>query len=190
MLKSSSLVLFLYTTLISIFFIRSQNTNRLIVLNDKPFPIFLSSSKNETHYFIITSKESLCIEIKTGNIERISSVNEIKKFYIFFNDHLKNDYIYYAFNTGYYQIFCCNPTFVKSNYQFNGFSLSVVGSMIETGDVIVYVYQTNYIHFLYVNERKKRSIHTELKQLTSCKILKNNVHYLCTCNNNYDKIIL
>lgn len=56
MLKSSSLVLFLYISLISIFFIKNQNANKLKVLNDKPFPIYLSSSKNATHYFIITTE--------------------------------------------------------------------------------------------------------------------------------------
>ena len=90
MFKSSSLALNLYITLISIFFIGNQNTNKLIVLNDKPFPVFLSHYKNDTHYFIITSGEYLCIEIKTGNIEKISAESDTYKYYcVFFYRSIK-----------------------------------------------------------------------------------------------------
>ena len=40
----------LYFMLTLIFFIKAQDSNQLIELNNKPFPVFLSSTKNETHY--------------------------------------------------------------------------------------------------------------------------------------------
>ena len=192
MFKSSSLTLNLYITLISIFFINNQNTNKLIVLNDKPFPVFLSHYKNETHYFIITSGEYLCIEIKTGNIERISAeINTYKYYCVFFTDPSNNNYMYYDYYPGYLQIIGIIPTFVRPNYQFSFTSPpSIIGSMEDINDAILYGYRPNMIYFLYIINRISANIIASLKKLTSCKILKNYQKYLCACNSNYDKIDL
>ena len=195
MLKSSSLVLFLYTFLISIFSIRNQNTNRLKVLNDKPFPIYLSSSKNATHYFIITTEESLCIEIKTGNIKRISpkkdSYFSYKSYCLYFTDLSNNDYIYCDHSSGYFRINCYMAKFVSSSIRFYFESVpSIIGSMKDINDVILYGYRTNIIYFLFINNKISPYKTASLKTLTSCKILKNYVKYLCTCNSENDKIIL
>ena len=192
MVKSSSLVLYIYITLITISFINNQNTNKLILLNDKPFPVFLSHYKNETHYFIITSGEYLCIEIKTGNIERISAESDTYKYYcVFFTDPSNNNYMYYDYYPGYLQIIGIIPTFVRPNYQFSFTSPpSIIGSMKDINDAILYGYRPNMIYFLYINNKISANIHTSLKKLTSCKILKNYQKYLCACNSNYDKIDL
>ena len=192
MFKSSSLALYLYITLISIFFTRNQNTNKLIVLNDKPFPVFLSHYKNETHYFIITSGEYLCIEIKTGNIERISAESDTYKYYcVFFTDPSNNNYMYCEYYPGILQIIGIIPKFVRPNYQFSFASPpSIIGSMEDINDAILYGYRPNMIYFLYIINRISANIIASLKKLTSCKILKNYQKYLCACNSNYDKIDL
>ena len=104
MFKSSSLVLYLYITFISIIYVRNQHTNKLIVLNNKPYPIYLSSSKNTTHYFIITSGESLCIEIKTGNIVFTAGIDNYESFYVHFTDQSNKDYFYRLASIGYFEI--------------------------------------------------------------------------------------
>ena len=192
MVKSSSLVLYLYITLITISFINNQNTNKLILLNDKPFPAFLSHYKNETHYYIITSGEYLCIEIKTGNIKRISAESDTYKYYcVFFTDPSNNNYMYYDYYPGYLQITGIIPTFVRPNYQFSFTSPpSIIGSMKDINDAILYGYRSNMIYFLYIINRISAYIIASLKKLTSCKILKNYQKYLCACNSNYDKIDL
>ena len=185
----------LYTFLISIFSLKNQNANKLKVLNDKPFPIYLSSSKNATHYFIITTEESLCIEIKTGNIKRISpkkdSYFSYKSYCLYFTDLSNIDYIYCDHSSGYFRINCYIAKFVSSSIRFYFESVpSIIGSMKDINDVILYGYRTNIIYFLFINNKISPYKTASLKTLTSCKILKNYVKYLCTCNSENDKIIL
>ena len=190
MLKSLSLSLYLYITLLSIVFIRNQNTNKLIVLNDKQFPVFLSAYKNETHYFIITSGEYLIIDIKTGNIERISAErNTYTKYCVFFTDPSNINYMFYDYINGYFLITGITPKFISSDYKFSFSDVtSIIGSMKDINDVIIYGYRTNIILFLYITRKISTYAFTSLKKLTSCKILQNYQKYLCTCNNENDKI--
>ena len=68
--------------------------------------------------------------------------------------------------------------------------------MKDTSYVIIYVYYSNRISFLYINyndnNRVIRSVvaSPDFSKLTSCKILHNTWKYLCTCNRNGDDIIL
>ena len=163
-----------YFMLTLIFFIKTQVSNQLIELNDKPFPVFLSSTKNETHYYIFTSGESVSIEIQTGNIARISTESST------YNSNV--DYMYYNYQRGFLKIDCCPPKIISTGKTISistGFVPTTVGSMTISSNVIIYAYTTNYIYFFYMQGTTNPSVNYSIKRLTSCKILKYNSRFIC-----------
>ena len=189
MFKNFSGVLFLYMILFSIFNIRAQDNNNLIKLNNKPFPIFLSSLKNETHYFILTSGESLCIEIKTGNIVRIPNSNTYENFCFFYLDLSNSAYKYCGLDK-FHRIDCCPPEFIHGNIFPNGQPI-LIGSMKDSNDIILYGYLYTSIYFFYKEKGKTPNVSVSLKSLRSCKILINTSRYICIGNeDNRNNLIL
>ena len=185
----------LYFMLTLIFFIKAQDSNQLIELNNKPFPVFLSSTKNETHYYILTSGESVSIEIQTGNIERIST--ESSTYYrscIFFTDSSNVDYMYYDYNRGFLKIGGSPPQITSTGKSIRistSFVPTTVGSMTISNNVIIYAYMTNNIYYFYMQGTTNPSVNYSIKRLTSCKILKYDSRFICTGNlDNKDNVIL
>jgi hypothetical protein len=176
----------LYFMLILIFFIKAQVSNQLIELNNKQFPVFLPSTKNETHYYILTSGESISIEIQTGNIERIPI--ESSTYYrscIFFTDSSNVDYMYYDYYRGFLKIDCCPPKLTSTGKKISistAFVLTTIGSMTISNNVILYACTTNNIYFFYMKGTTNPSVNFSIKRLISCKILKYDSRFICTGN--------
>ena len=169
-----------------IFIIKAQVSNQLIELNNKPFPVFLFSTKNETHYYILTSGESVSIEIQTGNIERIPKESSTyHRYCIFFTDSSNDDYMYYDYTRGFLKIDCCPPTITYTGKKISistSFVPTTVGSMTISNNVIIYAYTTNYIYFFYMTGSINPSVNYSIKRLISCKILKYNSRFICIGN--------
>ena len=169
-----------------IFIIKAQVSNQLIELNNKQFPVFLPSTKNETHYYILTSGESISIEIQTGNIERIPI--ESSTYYrscIFFTDSSNVDYMYYDYYRGFLKIDCCPPKLTSTGKKISistAFVPTTIGSMTISNNVILYACMTNNIYFFYMKGTTNPSVNFSIKRLISCKILKYDSRFICTGN--------
>ena len=86
------------------------------------------------------------------NKNRKYSFDNYESFYVHFTDQSNKDYFYRLASIGYFEITCCIPTFSSNYYKFIIDTNSrIVGSMKDTSYVIIYVYYSTRIYFLYIN---------------------------------------